>query len=183
MGVVLIAVAYAASHSFAHQQSFALTPGQSASFDGHTFTYQGSRNVATDTHTAWQAVVVLDGGPVLHPAVSDYPFAQQAIGTPSVHTSLTQDVYLKVTAVPASPKQAVGLDVIVEPLVSWIWLGGAVMLIGTALAAWPTRRRTRTAVVAVEAETADEGAGEDRAALVGADARADGDGAEGPERS
>ena len=33
---------------------------------------------------------------------------------------------------------------IVEPLVMWIWIGGGVMLVGTALAAWPGRRRRPT---------------------------------------
>jgi cytochrome c-type biogenesis protein CcmF len=32
----------------------------------------------------------------------------------------------------------------VEPLVVWIWVGGLLMLAGTALSAWPGRRRQPT---------------------------------------
>jgi cytochrome c-type biogenesis protein CcmF len=33
----------------------------------------------------------------------------------------------------------------VQPLVTWLWTGGAVMGFGTFLAAWPGRRRRRPA--------------------------------------
>jgi hypothetical protein len=33
------------------------------------------------------------------------------------------------------------LGVIIEPLVSWLWVGGGIMGFGTLLAAWPTPRR------------------------------------------
>ena len=33
------------------------------------------------------------------------------------------------------------LDLHVQPLVLWLWIGGAVIGLGTALAAWPGRRR------------------------------------------
>jgi cytochrome c-type biogenesis protein CcmF len=32
--------------------------------------------------------------------------------------------------------------VVVQPLVMWLWIGGAVMLVGTVLAAFPGRRRS-----------------------------------------
>jgi cytochrome c-type biogenesis protein CcmF len=143
VGVVVIAVAFAASHSFAHQTELDFNVGQTIAFDGHTFTYLGTENVATSTHTALDAVVRVDGGPVYTPAVSNYPFADQAIGTPSVDSSLTEDVYLTFAQTPAKPGGAATLGVIVEPLVSWIWAGGALMAGGTLLAAWPGRRRRR----------------------------------------
>jgi cytochrome c-type biogenesis protein CcmF len=35
----------------------------------------------------------------------------------------------------------------VQPLVLWLWIGGAVMLVGTVLAAFPGLRRSPTAPV------------------------------------
>jgi cytochrome c biogenesis factor len=43
------------------------------------------------------------------------------------------------------------VGVIVEPLVSWIWIGGGVMLAGCALSLWPGRRKTRARRVDQEA--------------------------------
>jgi cytochrome c-type biogenesis protein CcmF len=37
------------------------------------------------------------------------------------------------------------IGVNVQPLVAWLWTGGAVMGFGTFLAAWPGRRRRRDA--------------------------------------
>ena len=33
------------------------------------------------------------------------------------------------------------MQVIIEPLIWWIWFGGGLMSLGTVLAVWPTRRR------------------------------------------
>jgi cytochrome c-type biogenesis protein CcmF len=143
IGVVLIAVAFAASHSFAHQTQLSLKQGQTASFDGHTFTFLDERNVATATHTALVADVRVDGKKVYGPAISDYPFASEAIGTPSVDSSLQRDIYLTFAQTPATPTSPVSIGVIIEPLVSWIWIGGAVMLGGAILSAWPGRRRPK----------------------------------------
>ncbi len=40
---------------------------------------------------------------------------------------------------------AVTFKVIVNPLVSWIWVGGAIALLGAIVALWPTRRRAHVA--------------------------------------
>jgi cytochrome c-type biogenesis protein CcmF len=151
IGVVLIAVAFAASHSFAHSSSLPLKQGQTVAFDGHTFTYLGTQEVASPTHTALEAVVKVDHGRAYTPSVNNYPFADEAIGTPSVKSSLTEDIYLTFPSTPAKQGDPAVIGVIIEPLVSWIWLGGVVILAGTALAAWPHRRRRRAGTSATMA--------------------------------
>ncbi len=57
-------------------------------------------------------------------------------------TSPTEDVYLSLVSAPADDEgQTVGLRVVVQPLIMWLWIGGAVMAVGTLLAAFPGRRR------------------------------------------
>lgn len=143
LGVVLIAVGFAASHSFAHQTNLTMQQGQTEHFDGHSFTYLGTKEVATATHTGLQAMVRVDGGQTYGPAVEDYPFASEPIGTPSVKSTIEEDVYLTLASTPSSPGGAVVIGVIVEPLVTWIWIGGGVMLGGCILSAWPARLRRR----------------------------------------
>lgn len=141
----------------------------------------GPANVATPTHTGLEAVVIMDSKVRLTPAVSDYPFAQEAIGTPSVHSTLTEDVYLTLASTPVKPTSAAVIGVIVEPLVSWIWIGGGVMVLGTALSAWPRRRRRG----GTQPEAAETAAGAqvpartDEQALVGAPVAFKGMGAAG----
>jgi len=144
LGVVLIAVAFAASSSYSHRAEFRLRPGESAELAGHTVTYVGSRTARYDNRTAVEADVRIDGGQVYRPALSTFPFATQAIGTPSVRTSLTEDVYLTLVVAPRTPEAAAVVGVIVRPLVVWLWVGGALMALGTLMAAVPGRRRRPT---------------------------------------
>ncbi|HET6873340.1 MAG TPA: cytochrome c-type biogenesis CcmF C-terminal domain-containing protein, partial [Acidimicrobiales bacterium] len=154
LGVVLIAVGFAASHSFAHTTALTLSPGQTASFDGHSFTYLGMDQVSLPssfhaTHIASEAQVSIDHGRSYAPALSVYTSSNATIPTPSVRSSLTEDVYLTFQSPPAKQGGSAVIGVIIEPLVSWIWVGGVVMLFGTALSVWPgRRRRSRSSVPA-----------------------------------
>ena len=107
--------------------------------------------------TSMTARVRVDGGKVYAPAVHQFPFATQAIGSPSVKSSLRDDVYLTLAAGPDHPGGTAVIGVIVQPLIIWLWIGGAVIAFGTVLAAWPGRRRRPTAPVSapVEIEAAD----------------------------
>ena len=143
LGVVVIAVAFAASHSYTRQTTLALTPGQTASFQGHTFTFLGMRSTADSQKSTLSARIRIDGGQVYAPAISDYPFASDVVGTPSVRSRLNDDLYLTLANPPATATSPVTIGVTVEPLVMWVWIGGGVMLLGTALAAFPGKRRRR----------------------------------------
>lgn len=163
LGVVAIAVAFAASHSFAQQTQLSLEAGQTARFDGHSFTFVGLENLTASTHTAVAARVRIDGGQIYAPAITSYPFSNEAVLTPSVRTRPSEDLYLTLAATPAKRGDPATIGVKAEPLVMWIWAGGALILGGTLLAAWPERRRrARTANplgTNPEADAASDGAG------------------------
>ena len=46
--------------------------------------------------------------------------------------------------VPAEPGDPAVIRVVIQPLVTWLWIGGGVMGLGTALAAFPGKRRRPT---------------------------------------
>ena len=143
IGVVVIAVAFAASASYSHRAQFRVGPGQSASLAGHTITYLSTTTVVHPNKKTIQARVRVDGGKVYGPALQQFPFGSQAIGSPSVRTGAFADVYLTLVV----PPDAEGVAVIgmnVQPLIAWLWTGGAIMGFGTFLAAWPGRRRRPT---------------------------------------
>jgi cytochrome c-type biogenesis protein CcmF len=143
VGVVIIAVALATSLSFGHRGQLTLAPGQSGRFAGHTITYLGPRTVSSQSHTALEADVVVDGGRrVLHPAVSQFGTNTQAVGTPAISSTLRDDVYLTLDGPPQGKRNAVVLGVIVQPLVIWLWIGGAVVAAGGLLAVAARPRRT-----------------------------------------
>ena len=145
LGVIVIAVAFAASSAYGHRAEFRLSPGESATLAGHRLTYLGSRTVQHPNRRSVVADVRIDGGKVYRPALNQFPFATQAIGTPSVRTGLRNDVYLTLISVPRKAGGEVVIAVIVQPLVVWLWIGGALMAVGTLMAAVPGRRRQPTA--------------------------------------
>ncbi len=157
LGVVLVAVAFAASQSYVRQAEFDLVPNQTAVFSGHELAYVGSAVVQHENRTERVAYVRVDGDEVHGPAIAVYPFASQTIGIPSVSSSWRDDVALSVLSFPegldgaggagsAEPGAAesfsadrVVLRVTVQPLVVWLWIGGLVMAAGTAASLVPSR--------------------------------------------
>jgi cytochrome c-type biogenesis protein CcmF len=145
LGVVVVAIGFAASMSFAQRNEIRLKPGETARIDWHRVTYHGTDTVKYANRTSERASVRIDDGKVYRPALSKYPFATQAIGTPSVRVGFVHDVYLTLVATPSDPNGTAVSGVVVTPLVNWLWAGGGIIALGTALALVPGRRRVPSA--------------------------------------
>jgi cytochrome c-type biogenesis protein CcmF len=153
LGVVAIAVSLAATAGYATRDEVRLREGESATVDGYTVTYLGSRRETTGQKSTISADVRVERGGdelgVYAPSISSFPNATGGIGTPSVRTGLLEDLYLTLVATPGDDGR-VTLGVAVNPLVLWLWVGGAVMAVGTLVALSPRRRERVVAAVAVE---------------------------------
>jgi cytochrome c-type biogenesis protein CcmF len=140
VGVVLVAVAIAASNGYVEHDELTLEPGESGRFAGHTFTYEGWSERQETERLASVARVRIDGGSVWEPAVSEYLFAGMTVPTPSTRTTLTEDIQLTFREVPDGRDGAAVIGITVQPMVLWLWLGGAVMAAGTVLSMLGGRR-------------------------------------------
>jgi len=142
IGTIMIAVAFAASSAFIRQGEFTLKESQKAVIAGHTVEYLGPRTVEQDNRVELIARIRVDGDRIYEPRLNKYRLTGQTIGTPSVRVGPREDVFLALTTAPDSESDgAIGLRVIVQPLIMWLWVGGFVMVIGTALSLFPGRRR------------------------------------------
>jgi cytochrome c-type biogenesis protein CcmF len=56
----------------------------------------------------------------------------------------------------------VAIGVVVQPLVSWLWVGGGILVLGSLLAAVPGRRRRPTDPVSALVPVVSEALGQDR---------------------
>ncbi len=158
IGVILIAVALAASNSFTHSATLELEQGEVVEWGGHTFELESVTVEINDAESerALKANVLLDGEQVYRPAITTYLNQGATVGTPSVRTGIDKDVYL--TLEPgAEPGGTVAvIRVFVKPMILWLWIGGAVMAIGTLLSAFPgSRRRKATDPVSAPIATPD----------------------------
>ncbi len=144
LGTIIIAVAFAASQSYLHEGEFTMTRGETARVAGHEIRYEGTRVVNESNRQSIRATVRIDGGQTFEPSLNRYVRTGQTVGTPSVDVGLTRDVYLSLQRAPSADDPTVVIRVIVQPLIIWLWIGGAIMALGTAMAAFPGRRRRPT---------------------------------------
>lgn len=152
LGVILIAVAFAASSSFLRQAEYELAVGESASLSGHTITYLGVENAQLPEKSTVRAAVQINGGDIHHPGFDQYPATGQQVAVPSVQNGFDEDVYLTLLDIPDPGEPAV-VRITLQPMVVWLWIGGLVMAVGTALAAFPGKRRIATDAVSAPVPT------------------------------
>ncbi|HEV7534531.1 MAG TPA: heme lyase CcmF/NrfE family subunit, partial [Acidimicrobiia bacterium] len=145
-GVVVIAVALAASMGYTTKREFHMAEGERVTLQSHHFTYLGTARQQTGQKDKFQARIRVERGGhdlgVYAPALSIFPNSPQAIGTPSVRTGLLRDVYLTLVSSPDQDGR-ITLGVQIGPLVVWLWIGGGILAFGTAVAVWPARRIRR----------------------------------------
>ena len=74
---------------------------------------------------------------ILRPSENFYRQARTPVPTPAVRSTWRQDLYVVLMAFDPAAQSAV-LRAVVTPLVSWIWVGGTIMVIAGVLAGWPS---------------------------------------------
>lgn len=87
-------------------------------------------------------VEVLENGrrvATLRPGQRFYPAAQSPFASVDVRYGLTRDLYVILGSFDREGRWAT-LKVQIHPMIAWIWLGGAVVVLGGLVALWPQRR-------------------------------------------
>lgn len=143
IGVILIAVALAASNSYTHSQELVLKKGVVAQYGGHTFELLGFSTTTDESRTSVSAQVRVDDAKTYGPAITKFKSMGQNIGTPSVRSSLTKDIYITLEPPVKPTSDSAKIKVFIKPMVVWLWIGGFLMGVGTLLAAFPGTRRRR----------------------------------------
>jgi cytochrome c-type biogenesis protein CcmF len=144
LGVVLAAVAIGGSSAYAIEGERALEVGDSLRVGDYTATLVAIEPERTPRRMTITARVALERGGtdlgVHAPALSFYPSASQAVGTPSVETGGLEDAYLVLASVDDARTSAT-IRLAVNPLMLWLWVAGGIMVTGAVIAGWPGRRR------------------------------------------
>ena len=156
LGVIMIAVAFAASNAYLHQAEFALEEGESVRFAGHDVTFVSLEQTSAPDRVELRALVRLDEGTVLKPGIIRFVQRGQSIGDPDTHTTLRDDIQVSVVRLPDDTDGRLVIRITQQPLIAWLWIGGGVMVFGTVLAAFPGRRRRPTDPVSAPVPVAAE---------------------------
>jgi cytochrome c-type biogenesis protein CcmF len=140
LGIALIAVGIAVSSSYRSETDLTLARGQSFRAGGHLVRFAGTTVEQQPQRRVVRADLLVDGGTRLTPALNYYAGSSEAIASPAIRESLGRDLYTVLTWASTDGRRAT-VRVFLEPLVSWIWIGAAVVLAGAALAAAPSLHR------------------------------------------
>ncbi|HYI62540.1 MAG TPA: heme lyase CcmF/NrfE family subunit [Acidimicrobiales bacterium] len=144
LGVVMIAVGLAASGSFAEQAEARLAPGETRRVHGHEVRFESFSESDADPSRLVRAAHLDVDGSALSPRLQRFPNASQELGKPAVRYGVGDTVYLALLEGPRASDDTILVRIIVQPMVAWLWVGGLVMVAGTALSAFPGRRRRGT---------------------------------------
>ena len=148
------AQAVATSQSKTIEVEQTVTAGQRFEVAGYSVTLRGLRDVREPQRDLIVADLAISKGgadQLLHPAILFFPNATQAVGSPGIAAGLGDDVYTILAAYDTAGRSWATIRVLIIPLVSWLWLGGAVVGLGAVIAALPQPKRREVARPLVEA--------------------------------
>ena len=145
LGVVFILVGTAGA-AFNEERLENVRPGEEVAMDGYVLRYLTAAPIPEKHYGGAVARVALyrRGEPVavLAPEKRVYWLEQQPASLPSIRATLGEDLYVLLTALEADGSAT--LKIHRNPLVGWIWIGGAIFLLGTVLVMWPHPERRPT---------------------------------------
>jgi cytochrome c-type biogenesis protein CcmF len=161
VGTVLIFTAFA-GRAFEVEIRKALNPGEEvniASPFGHTYklTYEGISSSVEENFDRWVALLSVDKDGERVGAMSSerrfYRTNRQMVTEVGIRSTPVEDLYVILADVEDfegmvgnnPDAQRIVVQVMVNPLVGWIWYGGVILTIGSLIALWPTAEVRRKA--------------------------------------
>ncbi|CAN5336014.1 heme lyase CcmF/NrfE family subunit [soil metagenome] len=158
IGVVITAIAIAASSAFRTEYDATIRPGQvmNAGSFGIRLEQLWARDEPHRTVVGASLSVLRDGRSIgeMQPRTNFYAQSEEPVPTPAVRSRPSGDLYINLMAF-AEDGSTATLRVIIEPLVPWIWFGGGVICMGAIVSLMPGARRRKE----VEVESLDAVAG------------------------
>jgi cytochrome c-type biogenesis protein CcmF len=172
VGVVLVFTAFA-GRAFEVEVRKGMNPGETvtvASPFGHmyTLTYEGISSSREANFDRWVALMTVqeDGEPrgALSTERRFYRVNQQMVTEVGIRSTPLEDLYVILADVEdieglvanEPGAQRIVAQVMVNPLVGWIWYGGVIITIGSLIALWPGADLRRRAGSGRQAEPRDE---------------------------
>ncbi len=146
VGVILLLVGVTGSSAFKTKAADTLTKGQSMNVGGYTLTYDSFNSYDTNEKRVGQVTMTLKQGATYIGKVTpvkEYYFNKDQPWTRiDRYSTLGRDVYVSLLEYSSETGEA-NIEVFINPLISWLWIGGIVMTIGGIVAIWPDRRDQR----------------------------------------
>jgi len=143
LGVVFVMIGVAGS-ILEEEHLENVEPGGEVVVHGYRLQYLTAEPIPAQHHGGARARLALYRGDrplgVMLPEKRMYWLQEQPASIPSIYSTLREDLYVILTALENDGSAT--LKIYRNPLVNWIWIGGAVFVLGTLAVLWPHPPRT-----------------------------------------
>jgi cytochrome c-type biogenesis protein CcmF len=146
VGIAVMALAVIGSSTGRREVGQAIATGGRFVVGPYELRLDGFQQETRPDRRIISAVLVIRGGQseiTAAPSLSFFPQTSSAIATPAVFTDLGEDLYVTLTDVDLAAGTAT-VRVGLHPFQVWLWIGGAIVVAGGLIAAWPGARRNVT---------------------------------------
>ena len=144
LGIVLLAMGIIGSQGFSTNKEATLAPGESMEVRGYTLTFNDEGLTETSNANSTKVTATLDvssGGEHLRFIDASKRFegrSEEPVTDAGIWTRPQEDLFVILGGWTEDGKAT--FKVFVNPLVMWIWVGGAVIVAGSLIAFWPDAR-------------------------------------------
>jgi cytochrome c-type biogenesis protein CcmF len=149
LGVVVAIIGIAVSSVYKVEREATLGAGQSLQIGDYALRFDGLAAGERPTHIlVWANVTAMQGDrPIreLAPGQRFYPNQQTPFASVDARYHWAEDLYVILSAFERDGKSAT-IKAMINPMISWIWIGGVIILLGVLVAVLPERRLALLAV-------------------------------------
>ena len=152
LSILIIVAGITGSKAYQSEVQVAMAPGETIDVEGYTlayksFTYGELLENGNKQRNAARLDVLRGGRLVaaMEPERNQHSNVQGTVSEVALRSTPQQDLYIVLASL--EPDGLAAFQVIITPMVQWLWIGGAVLLLGTLVAAWPQARKPAEAQV------------------------------------
>jgi len=146
IAIILVAIGVIGSAFYSTEKEAVLTPGDSMAIKNYTLSYDTIDHYETQSKFVVSTTLSVynHGKPIgeLLPEKYFHRSYEQPVTEVAIRSTPLEDLY--VILVDWEEDGTTVFKVLVNPLVNWIWVGGAVFFLGGLLAFWPDRQKSQT---------------------------------------
>jgi cytochrome c-type biogenesis protein CcmF len=145
LGVIMIALGIIGDAYFKQETQGTINMGQSLGVGGYSLRFDSLKTYpGTDGREVYDASASLykDGKFIrqLNPRRDFFITQNQPVTVPGVYSTPGVDVYTLLLDWSDTGTSAT-FKIYINQLINWVWIGGLVMILGTLIAAWPSRKQ------------------------------------------
>ncbi|HSR29889.1 MAG TPA: heme lyase CcmF/NrfE family subunit [Anaerolineae bacterium] len=148
LSIVLIVIGITGSQAYQTEVQVALATGETVDVSGYTLAYRDYvyQQIEDNGNKARNQVVmdVYRGGRKLatvQPERNLHTNVEGSVTEVALRMNLKEDLYVVLASL--EPDGLAAFQVLINPMVIWLWIGGMVLIVGTLVAAWPPKKQGR----------------------------------------